>query len=337
MSGALRQSIGLWLTLLALCAVGARAAETAGDAGGTPEDVASPLVIETAPSELRIGQALELRLRASAADFDMRRIIDVTFEKLDAEQWHTAREWSRTEERGGAPGWLAALIPFATGELPLAATVLLRGEEPGGEVTQTRLEHRVQVGSVLSAEGIIELDISKTRPPHVYQDGAGWLWLAAAAVAAALLAGVVAWRRRTSLGLIAAAEPQLPPGLWALHEIERRSRLPICSSGPAKPIFTMASDIIREYLDRRYEISAGEMTTTECLRALQRREPGDEVIRWVQVFLNECDRVKFTTLEPARERWATIWHDARLIVQQTTSVEELGEGAAPVAAREGGR
>ena len=49
-----------------------------------------------------------------------------------------------------------------------------------------------------------------------------------------------------------------------------------------------------------------------------------------------------TTIEPPRERWATIWHDARLIVKSTTPPEELAPAEAtasngPLAGREAAR
>ena len=82
--------------------------------------------------------------------------------------------------------------------------------------------------------------------------------------------------------------------------------------------------MIRLYLGRRYGVNAIDMTTMECLRALHVLQPGDDVLRWIQKFLDECDLIKFTTHEVARERWKMIWHDARMIVQMTTPAEELG-------------
>ena len=57
----------------------------------------------------------------------------------------------------------------------------------------------------------------------------------------------------------------------------------------------------------------------------------EEVLRWIKDFLEECDTIKFTTFDPSRERWRTVWHDARLIVKMTTPESELavhGAGAA---------
>ncbi len=80
------------------------------------------------------------------------------------------------------------------------------------------------------------------------------------------------------------------------------------------------------------------MTTKECMIALKQRAPGDDVIRWVQSFLDECDTIKFTRIEPSADRWATIWNDARLLVQMTTLPDELaGAGRPRRAAPPGGR
>ena len=77
--------------------------------------------------------------------------------------------------------------------------------------------------------------------------------------------------------------------------------MPICQTGPAKPIFTHVSEVIRIYLERRYKIPAIDMTTLECLHALQRSGLDSEVMRWLKEFFDQCDMVKFTKIDsPAR-------------------------------------
>ena len=148
-----------------------------------------------------------------------------------------------------------------------------------------------------------------------------------AAIVAALMISVfliARWLNGRKRGAAQPTEPQLPPGLWALRELDLRSQLPVCQTGPAKAIFTLVSEVIRLYIGRRYGIAAIEMTTLETLQALHPVVQGDEVLRWLQQFLEECDMVKFTRQEPPRGRWVAIWDDARLIVKLTTSNEELG-------------
>ncbi len=73
----------------------------------------------------------------------------------------------------------------------------------------------------------------------------------------------------------------------------------------------------------RDELHRQERLQDETEHRLQHvaRETRDarRLLRSMESFSDESIR------EAARERWSTIWHDARLIVQATTPPEELGE------------
>jgi hypothetical protein len=85
----------------------------------------------------------------------------------------------------------------------------------------------------------------------------------------------------------------------------------------------MVSEVMRLYLERRYGVPAIDLTTSECLRMLQAKAIDGEALGWLRQFLDACDLVKFSRYEAPRERWATIWNDAKSIVQRTTPPEEF--------------
>lgn len=320
---------------LARCALAAEP-EPAPAAADQPTTITTEFKIEVQPRQgVRIGGRIELRLSPTNPNFDMHRITAVKMHP-DPAVWEKALDWRidySGSDSGAAGKWIGVLKPFETGRLTIPDAFVTWKSKTGEPVTAKVQGPNILVDSIIPPNART-LDLTPLRDPIAVPRDWSWLWGLAASVIIAALAGWFGWRWWSRRDAPARpAEPDLPPGLWALHEIDRRSRLPVCTTGPAKAIFTLVSEVIRLYLEKRYGISAIDMTTIECMRALQEREPGDDVIRWVQSFLDECDVIKFTRIEPSPERWNTIWNDARLIVQMTTPPEELGEAApAPAAA-----
>jgi hypothetical protein len=312
------------------------------------------LRLSVEPAEVNVGDKVDVHLDIDDPDFDPQRIVGVTFQP-DLDRWHIVSSWRTREDR-----WSAELRPFELGELAIpATTVLWRLED--GSTTQTLL-----TSATLSVHSVRPPTASNTqlyglREPAELPRNWRRAWIAAACALALALGAWIATRlaRGRRAKKIEPAAPELPPGLWALRELDYRSQLPVSMSGPAKTIFSLVSEVIRLYIERRYLIRAIDMTTLECLRALhaalrarqERARPDaqdsagrprpddapadDDVLRWVRDFLDECDLVKFTKIEIPRERWRTIWHDARMIVQRTTPRAELGLTVdAPDATRE---
>lgn len=287
--------------------------------------------------KVRIGDPVELRLEARDPAFLPGAVSDIRFEP-DPEKWQVdapfRRQLNSTAGKKDGP-WLAAVRPFDTGRLLIPPFTVAYRDAVGGTaeaLTTTATLNVIPIRSATSKETAL---LPLRDPAEIPRD---WTWLWATLWGLALL-GVafwlgVRWLRRRRAAAAAPPVPELPPGLWALRELDHRSRLPVCQNGPAKAVFSHVSEVIRLYLGRRYGVSAIDMTTLECLQALHAVHPGPEVLRWLREFLEECDLVKFTTSEPPRERWKTVWFDACLIVKMTTPADELGENTATEPARE---
>ncbi len=296
--------------------------------------------LKASPAEPTVGDVVIIQLEAKDPSYVPDHVKGILSE-ADEEKWHQEAKWHRdwgTQQNGQAGPWLMTLRPFETGLLTIPPTSVLY-EDAGGTQTEIKLTTAtLSVKSVLQGAG--QTNFVGLREPAQIPRDFSWIWITLLVLLICAVAGWLIlrwWQRRSQAGFAQSpSEPQLPPGLWALREIDRRSRLPVNNTGPVKVIFTMVSDVIRHYLNRRYGIHAIDMTTYECLRALHALGPGDELLRWLKEFFDECDTAKFSRLEPPRERWTTIWNDARLIVQMSTPPEELGEKApAPQTAENG--
>ena len=77
------------------------------------------------------------------------------------------------------------------------------------------------------------------------------------------------------------------------------------------------SHVIREYIKARYRIPALELTTTQLLAQLANQPHGTLDIDKVRHFLANCDKVKFTTYQPAVSEATERMAEARWFVDMT--------------------
>lgn len=305
-----------------------------GDPGFYVETLYPEAESETSPT-LQIGHAVELRLRFEAPSFDPAQIDDIEM-AADPERWHVQSSWRKTWPEGSTtespPVWHALVRPFALGELATPpTTVTLRAETADSVAAAWGVRPgQVEVLSI-RPETAEDDPLIPLRDPRELPRQWGPVLLLALLVLALLCVGLLLgwlWRRRARRPRVAPPEPVLPPGLWALGEIDRRSRLPEVNSAPAKVVFTHVSEVIRLYLERRFGFPAMDLTSTECLGELARSGLDPRMIDWFRAFFDECDLIKFTRSEPDPKRRTAIWDDARVLVRETTPPEELNPEAA---------
>lgn len=102
------------------------------------------------------------------------------------------------------------------------------------------------------------------------------------------------------------------------HEIayERLEVLKL-EDGKIKEYYIEISDIIRRYIEGRYEISAPTQTTFELYREMRRVKVELRTIELIRNFLNNCDIVKFAKYIPPIETIEEDVDAARNIIDRT--------------------
>lgn len=119
-------------------------------------------------------------------------------------------------------------------------------------------------------------------------------------VAAAVLYLVRRARRQRRIPVPSLAPADLRPAheiaLEALAELERES-----AASPSVPraFFFRLSDIVREYIDRRYALPAPERTSREILREIRRENLPPNATGVLRDFFARCDLVKYRGIEPS--------------------------------------
>ena len=168
----------------------------------------------------------------------------------------------------------------------------------------------VNVASVLQEGDVALRDI---KPQAVLPMPAAWPW-AVAGLAAAAAVVVVIWRarrrERPALDYRQAHE-------IALDGLSRVEALRLPQQGSFKEHYTLVSDIVRIYIERRYGVPTLERTTGEIRPDLANTDMPAEVSALLVAFLQESDLVKFSKWTPNVESAQQLLLHGRMIVEAT--------------------
>ncbi len=212
------------------------------------------------------------------------------------------------------------ITTFTTGEYVIPS-ITINYTDPGGEKKQIQSEPLfILVKSVGATEADKE-DVRALKPP-VEIRGRYWAYLLILPLLALLGAfGFLYYRQRTK----AIALPKIPEELreLALSELENLKGAELLERKAIKKYYTALCDIIKRYLERRYQIEALDRTTQEVKTELKRVKAGDEVTDLAYRFLGSCDLVKFAKYVPSREEIEKDWNQAFTLVN-VTKHQEVG-------------
>jgi hypothetical protein len=134
--------------------------------------------------------------------------------------------------------------------------------------------------------------------------------------------------------------PDIPPEQAAFEELARIEALGLIEEGLINEAYTLVSEVLRRYIERKYGVLAMELPTSYIMRAIAGRGVMSRCYGEVREVLEECDLVKFAKYIPPRETAATLIPRTRAIVRaasETGSPAVGGEEAPSRSARSGDR
>ena len=165
-------------------------------------------------------------------------------------------------------------------------------------------------------------DIRDIRGPKFILSA--WL-IAALAAAAVLLAcavyGIWRWQKRRQRPRV------LLPFERALESLD--ATRPLMQPATAREFSTAASDIVRRYIEERFDVTATHRTTEEFLHDLL-VSPKVALARHRDLlaeFLNQCDLVKFAGISLSVRTMETLHDSARAFVLETAKPEPAPQPA----------
>ena len=282
--------------------------------------------VEAGPRTPQVGDTVRIDLLVETpADYEVRFPAAQDFGDLGA------RELTATDSRPGPTGvvWRRsfALEPLISGPLEIPSLTVKYARRATQTESQPAIENelasdplKLEVRSALTNADKPEQprDITGAllppRPPRPW-----WHWALMAAVAAGLLPAANAGYRVLHRRLTPPAPPILPE-VWALRALAELGAYDWINQGRAREYYYRLTEIIRQYIERKFGLAAPEMTTEEFLNMLARNRgavPCD--VDRLRDFLEACDYVKYAALEPRREDAEGALATARAFIHATAS------------------
>jgi hypothetical protein len=218
-----------------------------------------------------------------------------------------SRRWQRTY----------TFEPLVPGALSLQIEPLLIRE--GGGVFRKVLWKPVPVQVTTT---ITEPDLKSLRDPTVIEAlpplpearPFPWLGVGLGVLVAAVAALIYFRRRRTRAALVPAEQ-------WALREFDRLRALHLPEKGKIERFHTLLANVVRRYLEKKFQLPARRRTTPEFLDVLQSAQKLSEPQRaFLRDFLRSCDLAKFARVD-ASEKECLDWADkVRAFIQESAAL-----------------
>lgn len=141
------------------------------------------------------------------------------------------------------------------------------------------------------------------------------MWGAVAAVIlAVILYFVIKWLKNRKQAI--ANRPKEPAHIVAIKALEALKHRKMWQSGNVKEYYSVLSDILRQYLEDRYQIGALEMTSDEILNAIKEINNAKQIDN-IKEFAMLSDLAKFAKWTPMSDENEAAWETIFNYVEQT--------------------
>jgi hypothetical protein len=211
---------------------------------------------------------------------------------------------------------------FKPGTLTLPPVIFL---VQTGERTDTLTSDSVKVAIASTLSPKTE-DINEIKPPFGFPNH--WLWLIPASAALLALASYLGWtlykKLRRARELALAPLPAWDEALLALDTLPYQSWL---AGGQVKQYYYALSEILKRYIERRYEFNAAEQTSTEIIAEMKRLKTPfrEEFVN----FIRRADLVKYAKHQPTAEEQLAAIETVRGMVLRSRPIDTMAGPAAP--------
>jgi hypothetical protein len=227
--------------------------------------------------------------------------------------------------QGGERSFDLTFVGWEPGTKELPAIPVTYVAEGQGVKQITAGKMTVEVLTEIEDQGKAELR-PITGPVAVVQKDWRLVYGATAVVGGILISVLVIWwtrtvrfRRRIIREEQAAVDTR-PPDEIALGKLRALRSSGLLDQVDRRPFYFSLTEIVREFLGKRFGFDALELTTSELLAALE-RAPGAEVARKdVEEWLLGCDLVKYASVKVSRDEGQAALDRAVVLVERLKPV-----------------
>ena len=157
--------------------------------------------------------------------------------------------------------------------------------------------------------------------PIPFMEIVNWI----AAILFVLMLGYAIWEhfnRKVEKKVVVKKEPLIPPHELAYKELAALDEKKLWQKGMIKEYYTEVTDIVRRYIERRYDIRAMEMTSSEVINSLINIRHDEKIQEVLKMFLNLADYVKFAKFQPNMIEHEDEFKRAYSFIDNTKMAEE---------------
>ena len=148
-----------------------------------------------------------------------------------------------------------------------------------------------------------------------------WAWLLGILLIAG---GIWAYHKYYKKGVnpLKTSRKRLPPYEEAMINLQNLKAAQLWQQGQEKEYFTGLTDILRVYIDRRFDINAVEMTSSQIIETLKKNDETRAVNEQLGMILEIADIVKFANARPLADDNEVAYQRAVNFVEATRPVEQ---------------
>ncbi len=151
-----------------------------------------------------------------------------------------------------------------------------------------------------------------------------WAWLIGALLIAAAVFSYFKWLKK-GINPLKPVKKRLPPYEEAMLALDKLKRSNLWQNGQEKEYYTQLTDILRNYIDRRFGINAIEMTSSEIMERIKKNKDAHIVNDQLNNVLEIADFVKFANMHTLADDNEISFQRALNFVELTKPKPELDE------------
>lgn len=147
-----------------------------------------------------------------------------------------------------------------------------------------------------------------------------WLILIILIIVSGAVYAYIKLFKKGEIPFVKKEEVVLPPYDEAMMKLTQLKNEKLWEAGHDKEYFTRLTDILRNYIDRRFGINAMEMTSAQIIDILRKNEESHAVNEQLSKVLEMADFVKFAKMRPLPEDNEVAYQRAINFVNETKPV-----------------
>jgi hypothetical protein len=289
-----------------------------------PFVVYSQAILSVDKTEVRIGDQIKATIKVDLSDGREWINSDVVWpDSTGGIEVVSGPEWNRENPGATLATWNIAL--FDTGIVRIPSLKLTIRSQQTVDTIYT-IDIPIKVLAVQpDSTGLVDIKDIYYQP---FNPGYYKRFIPHVALIVAIIVGIILWLRKRKSTYVKPEIRIIPllPHEWAAKALDGLAEKKLWQHGEVKEHYTLLTDILREYLERRYAIHAKEQTSEEILVQLRQQQLSEVLLTDTEQLLSIADLIKFAKADPGMDIHAMTIERVRRFVRETTeSYQSIGE------------